>query len=86
MSRYSTLFYLLLVGVMLTGGLFITQARAQNGRYDVRFTLQEVACPKVRIQLQVKAHTEQTTFRMGDANFRFDYNPTQLKNPVLKKQ
>ncbi len=61
---------------------------AQNGQFDVRFTLKNVDCPnnKVTIQVQVKAHDASHTFLMGDANYRFDYNRNVITNPTIVSQ
>ncbi len=58
--------------------------QAQNGKYDVRIKLKSSDCVtnKITIQVQVKAHDATSTFKMGDANFRFDYDPNVVKNPV----
>ena len=57
--------------------LGIMSATAQNGQYDVRFTVKYFDCAnnKAVIALQVKAHDAAHTFLMGDANYRFDYDP-----------
>ena len=61
---------------------------AQNGQFDVRFTVKNFDCPNnsVIIQVQVKAHDAQHAFLMGDANYRFDYNPSVIANPSLISQ
>jgi hypothetical protein len=58
--------------------------QAQNGKFDVRIRLKSSDCvtKKITIQVQVKAHDATSTFKMGDANFRFDYDPLVVKNPV----
>jgi uncharacterized repeat protein (TIGR01451 family) len=58
--------------------------QAQNGKFDVRIKLKNSDCAakKITIQVQVKAHDANSKFKMGDANFRFDYDPTVVKNPV----
>jgi hypothetical protein len=61
---------------------------AQNGQSDVRFTVKNFDCAtnKVTIQVQVKAHDAAHTFLMGDANYRFDYDPRVIQNPALVSQ
>jgi hypothetical protein len=63
-------------------------AIAQNGQSDVRFTVKNFDCVtnKVTIQVQVKAHDAAHTFLMGDANYRFDYDPRVIRNPTLVSQ
>ena len=58
--------------------------QAQNGKFDVRIKLKNSDCvaKKITIQVQVKAHDTASTFKMGDANFRFDFDPLVVKNPV----
>jgi large repetitive protein len=65
-----------------------TTAMAQNGQYDVRFAIKSYDCVKdsVIIQVQVKSHDAAHTFRMGDANYRFDYDPRVIKNPSIVSQ
>jgi large repetitive protein len=63
-------------------------AQAQNGKFDVRFTLKSMDCinQKAVVTVQVRAKDASSTFLMGDANFRFDYNTTQLRNPQIVVQ
>ena len=65
-----------------------TMASAQNGLYDVRFAIKNFDCTnnKVTIQVQVKSHDAAHTFLMGDANYRFDYDPRVIKNPAIVSQ
>jgi uncharacterized repeat protein (TIGR01451 family) len=57
--------------------------QAQNGKFDVRIKLKNSDCvaKKITIQVQVKAHDATSTFKMGDANFRFDFDPLVVNNP-----
>ncbi len=61
---------------------------AQNGYSDVRFQLKKLDCTNnvANIVLQVRAHTMQNVFNMGDANYRFEYNPKQITNPRIVTQ
>lgn len=74
-----------IVGLMLLG---TTALQAQNGIFDVKIATKKVDCAarKIQVDIQVKAHDEKSTFKMGDANYRFTYNPTVLGNPTLEKQ
>ena len=58
--------------------------QAQNGKFDVRIKLKNSDCvaKKITIQVQVKAHDAASTFKMGDGNFRFDFDPLVVKDPV----
>jgi uncharacterized repeat protein (TIGR01451 family) len=57
--------------------------QAQNGKFDVKIKLKNSDCvaKKITIQVQVKAHDATSIFKMGDANYRFDYDPLVVKNP-----
>lgn len=61
---------------------------AQNGQYDVRFSLQSMSCDssKVTIAVQVRAHDMAHTFNMGDANYRFEYDTRLIINPTIASQ
>lgn len=63
-------------------------ALAQKGRFDVRFLTKSIDCAanNAVIQLQVRANRADSTFLMGDANFRFDYNPQAINNPAILTQ
>ena len=41
---------------------------------------------KVTIQVQVKSHDAAHLFNMGDANYRFDYDPRIIRNPAIVSQ
>jgi gliding motility-associated-like protein len=61
---------------------------AQNGAYDVRFQVKDIQCSdrNVTVELQVKAHSTTTKFVMGDANYRFEYDPRMIRNPRIVSQ
>jgi large repetitive protein len=65
-----------------------TMVSAQNGLYDVRFAIKNFDCANdsVTIQVQVKAHDAAHTFLMGDANYRFDYDPRVINSPSIISQ
>jgi hypothetical protein len=82
--RHFTLFRSSVVGLL---SLLGASATAQKGSYDVRFVPGPSAdCGKAQIQVQVKAHAPENTFRLGNASFRFDYDPRQVKKLTLKSQ
>ena len=83
MRRILTLF-----GVLLCLCCVSTTAIAQNGQFDVRFAIKNFDCSNntVTIQVQVKAHDAAHTFFMGDANYRFDYDPRIIHTPTLVSQ
>ena len=68
--------------VLITTILSFSQA-TPKGKFDVRLKLKSTDCAnkKVVLQVQVKAHDANTTFKMGDANFRFDFDPLVVNNP-----
>ena len=61
---------------------------AQNAHFDVRLALKNVDCTagKVNVGIEVKAHDAAQAFKMGDANYRFAYNPKQIHAPKLSSQ
>jgi gliding motility-associated-like protein len=61
---------------------------AQSGSFDARLSLKNLDCKtgKADIQVEVKAHSDNQIFLMGDANYRFEYEANKLKSPVLKSQ
>jgi len=61
---------------------------AQKGRYQVRFSVKSIDCntAKVVIRVDVKASSADSTFLMGDANYRFDYDSRIIKNPQIVSQ
>ncbi len=63
-------------------------AVAQTGAYDVRFTQKSIDCAagKVVIRVEVKARDANSTFLMGDANFRFTYPSQALTSPRIVLQ
>ncbi len=61
---------------------------AQNGKFDVRFVVKNYNCAtsKVTLLLQVKSPVAGSNFLMGDANYRFDYDPRIISNPTISSQ
>jgi gliding motility-associated-like protein len=76
------------LSAILTLLLMRNSAVAQNGAYDVRFQVKEIQCAdrNVTVELQVKAHSATTNFVMGDANYRFEYDPRTIRNPRIVSQ
>lgn len=75
---------LVLIGAFLTSFII----NAQNGLFDVRFSTKKWDCnaKKLTIQVQVRAHDMMHSFKMGDANYRFEYDPRQIKQPRIVSQ
>jgi gliding motility-associated-like protein len=75
---------LVLMGTFLTSFLI----NAQNGQYDVRFFTKKWDCnaKKLTILVQVRAHDMMHPFKMGDANYRFEYDPRQITQPRIVVQ
>jgi uncharacterized repeat protein (TIGR01451 family) len=69
--------------VLLLAMPSIAQTATPKGKFDVRIILKSSDCnlKKVTLQVQVKAHDANSTFKLGDANFRFGYDPLVVKNP-----
>jgi uncharacterized repeat protein (TIGR01451 family) len=61
---------------------------AQKGRFAVQFNVKSLDCNtgKVVIRVQVKASSADSTFLMGDANYRFDYDSQVIRNPQIVSQ
>lgn len=78
-------FFRLLTATPLLG-LAITSFAQQNS-FDVQLSLKKLDCAtsKAEVQVQVRAKEGQS-FDMGDANYRFEYNPLSIKNPQIVSQ
>ncbi|WP_461137027.1 Ig-like domain-containing protein [Spirosoma lituiforme] len=76
--------FLYLVFILTLPGLCL----AQKGRYSVQFNVKSLDCAtgKVVIRLQVKVNSADSTFLMGDANYRFDYDSQIIRNPQIISQ
>lgn len=85
--RYVSLLRFLAVG-LLGAGFALLPAAAQNGRYEVRLVPAGADCgtKKGLVRLQLRAPSAQSAFRLGNASFRFDFDPRQVKNLVLKTE
>ncbi|MRS59922.1 hypothetical protein [Larkinella terrae] len=77
--------FYLLVGLLL---FLVSTSFAQHGRFHVRFLVKTIDCNtgKAVINVQVKASSADSTFLMGDANYRFDYDPRIINNPTILTQ
>ncbi len=77
---------LLLYAIIL--GLTTTSAIGQNGSFNTRFLVKNFDCSnnKIVFQVQVKSPDFDHAFLMGDANFRFDYDPRIINNPQIITQ
>ena len=69
------------VGLLLVS----VATHAQKGSFAVRLSLKSFDCvtKKMVVQVQVKANNADSTFLMGDANYRFRYSTQQLANPTI---
>ena len=76
------------LSAILTLLLMRNGVMAQNGAYDVRFQVKDIQCSdrNVTVELQVKAHSAPAKFVMGDANYRFEYDPRIIRNPRIVSQ
>jgi uncharacterized repeat protein (TIGR01451 family) len=61
------------------------QGYAQKGSFAVQLVLKQTDCinNKVTVQVQVKANHADSTFYLGDANFRFLYSSLAISNPSV---
>ena len=66
----------------------LTTATAQTGQYDARFSMKNYDCGNkiAIIQLQVRAIDVDHKFNMGDANYRFEYDPRSIDHPRIVAQ
>ena len=67
---------------------FCINSFAQDGKFDVRLLVQGVDCPnnKVFIDIEVKASSSDSTFQMGDQNYKFTYNRNAITNPIVNQE
>lgn len=74
--------------ITLISATTVSAAFGQKGSFDLRLSLNSVDCKsgKALVSVQVKASDDAQIFSMGDANYRFEYNAAQLRNPVLASQ
>ncbi len=63
-------------------------AQQQQRQFDVQFSITKCDCAarKAEVQVQLRASDAQKTFRLGDANFRFEYDADKLNRAVLLRQ
>jgi gliding motility-associated-like protein len=68
--------------------ILAAQANAQNGQYDARFLTKTFDCANrvATIQLQVRAKDTAHRYNMGDANYRFEYDPRLIARPRIVAQ
>ena len=61
---------------------------AQNGQYDARFSVKAYDCGNktATIMLQVRAIDLAHRYLMGDANYRFEYDPRLIARPRITAQ
>lgn len=83
MQFFKQLSLLTLVSTAAASAVF-----GQKGSFDLRLSLNSVDCKsgKALVSVQVKASDDAQIFKMGDANYRFEYNATQLRNPTILRQ
>ena len=83
MQFFKQLSLLTLISTAATSAVF-----GQKGSFDLRLSLNSVDCKsgKALVSVQVKASDDAQIFKMGDANFRFEYNASQLRSPAILRQ
>jgi gliding motility-associated-like protein len=76
---------LLFACILLIGSINV---HAQNGQYDARFFTKTFDCANrtATILLQVRAKDTAHRFNMGDANYRFEYDPRLIARPRIVSQ
>jgi gliding motility-associated-like protein len=72
--------------IALNNAVFLLQA--QKGSFDTRLILKDLDCKTgtAHVQVQVRAPNDAQAFRMGDANYRFEYKAYQIHNPIITSQ
>jgi gliding motility-associated-like protein len=68
--------------------ILAAQANAQNALYDARFFTKTYDCANrtATILLQLRAKDTAHRFNMGDANYRFEYDPRLIARPRIVAQ
>lgn len=74
--------------LIAVSALLAERVYGQNGQYDLRITQKSINCTtqKAQVDLEIKASSATTSFLIGNANFRFQYDSKVFKSPVLVKQ
>ncbi|OIN56866.1 gliding motility-associated C-terminal domain-containing protein [Arsenicibacter rosenii] len=74
--------------LIAASALLAERVYGQNGQYDLRITQKNINCTtqKAQVDLEIKASSATTSFLIGNANFRFQYDAKVFKKPVLVKQ
>lgn len=74
--------------LIAASALLAGRVYGQNGQYDLRIIQKNINCTtqKAQVDLEIKASAVTTSFLIGNANFRFQYDAKVFKNPVLVKQ
>lgn len=65
--------------------LISQQALAQDGKFDLRFLLNEVDCQdmKVKVDIILKAADANSLFDLSEQNYRFSFQREAVSNPVV---
>lgn len=59
-----------------------------NGKFDARLIVQSIDCQneKLFLDIEVRASTADSTFVIGDQNYKFNYNADAIANPVVNQE
>lgn len=65
--------------------LFSLQLSAQTGKYDLNLVFSHVDCDskQLYIDIQIRAHDGECSFRLSDQNYRLSFNKTLVPNSVF---
>jgi gliding motility-associated-like protein len=78
-------FYRLLPALSLVG--LSANVFAQQGSFDVQLSLKKMDCATAKAEVQVQVRSKEgQDFDMGDANYRFEYDASLVKNPKIVSQ
>jgi gliding motility-associated-like protein len=66
----------------------LSSGLAAQSTYDLRLALKDVDCKSgnLAVRMEVKATKADQPFKMGDANYRFDYPSLQVASPKILSQ
>lgn len=59
-----------------------------NGKFDARLIVQSIDCQnkKLYLDIEVKASSPDSSFVIGDQNYKFNYNADAIENPVINQE
>jgi hypothetical protein len=82
------LVYQLLPFILLSVCISSYSQVTSNGKFDARLIVQSIDCQnkKLFLDIEVKASTTDSTFVIGDQNYKFNYNADAISNPAVNQE